>query len=525
MVKLNFGFRKKKERRRRPKIPNICGFPPSNYEELLASILEYMTSDYFKYPISMSLFMAQYTKINSNFKEAEELLNKLEFDKVFKFIKSKRGMETAEMAVGREMDDMIMNIDMNVLLILAREYYSYRPKQMPNVHKKAFSDQGFITPIDQSALDRKRLIKIMSEPTAIKKELQKNFEENQKKKLLKAQKQHRKEFNFDLLLNEMCQYETRKECYKATSQKYCQKHHNYELIQQYTKEGHGLCNEVTFSNLCNINKCPYIHYAKETNEIIPLLKNIYLSFDAQLAFKNGTLASQWINCDLRHFDLSILGKYDAIMLDPPWDIHMNLPYGTLKDKEMKALKVRQLMDNGVCFLWVTARALELGRECLQGWGYHQVEELVWIKTNSQGKIVRSGRTGHWLNHSKEHCLIGVKGDTSKINKNIDCDVLLSEVRETSRKPDEVYDILERMVPGGRKIELFARPHNRRKGWMSLGNQLPGIYLQEDDVKERFKQRYPELPLDKMLKESTQIDETNEEFLNKVYFNHLFKTNN
>jgi len=38
----------------------------------------------------------------------------------------------------------------------------------------------------------------------------------------------------------------------------------------------------------------------------------------------------------------VLGKFDAIMLDPPWDIHMNLPYGTLKDKEMLALKVEKL---------------------------------------------------------------------------------------------------------------------------------------------------------------------------------------
>ena len=92
-----------------------------------------------------------------------------------------------------------------------------------------------------------------------------------------------------------------------------------------------------------------------------------------------------------------------------------------------------------------------------------------MKTNTNGKIIRTGKTGHWLNHSKEHCLVGVKGDYKHINRNIDCDVLLTEVRETSRKPDEIYEIIERMVPGGRKVELFARPHNRRKGWLSLGN--------------------------------------------------------
>ena len=34
-----------------------------------------------------------------------------------------------------------------------------------------------------------------------------------------------------------------------------------------------------------------------------------------------------------------LGKFGVIMADPPWDIHMNLPYGTMKDDEMREMKV------------------------------------------------------------------------------------------------------------------------------------------------------------------------------------------
>lgn len=59
-----------------------------------------------------------------------------------------------------------------------------------------------------------------------------------------------------------------------------------------------------------------------------------------------------------------------------------------------------------------------------------------MKTNQLQRIIRTGRTGHWLNHSKEHCLVGIKGNP-EINKNIDTDVIVAEVRETSRKPDEV----------------------------------------------------------------------------------------
>ena len=49
--------------------------------------------------------------------------------------------------------------------------------------------------------------------------------------------------------------------------------------------------------------------------------------------------------------------------------------------------------------------MELGRECLEIWGYKRVDELIWVKTNQLQQLIRTGRTGHWLNHSKEHCLV------------------------------------------------------------------------------------------------------------------------
>lgn len=58
---------------------------------------------------------------------------------------------------------------------------------------------------------------------------------------------------------------------------------------------------------------------------------------------------------------------------------------------------------------LSGRALELGRELLHKWGYKRVDELIWVKTNSLRRLNQSGRTGHWLNHSKEHCLVGYKG--------------------------------------------------------------------------------------------------------------------
>ena len=39
-----------------------------------------------------------------------------------------------------------------------------------------------------------------------------------------------------------------------------------------------------------------------------------------------------------------------------------------------------------------------------------MDELIWVKTNQLQRLIRTGRTGHWLNHGKEHCLVGVKGN-------------------------------------------------------------------------------------------------------------------
>ena len=306
-------------------------------------------------------------------------------------------------------------------------------------------------------------------------------------------------------LRPFCQYGTQKECQKKSKTE-CKNVHFKPVIEPHTDVSLGDC---SYLDTCrHMEICKFVHYRIEDEDLIPSnRKELVLSGD------DDVLDSQWVNCDIRYFDYGVLGKFDVIMADPPWDIHMDLPYGTLSDEEMKNLKVGDLQENGVIFLWVTGRATELARECLELWGYERKEELVWIKTNQLQRLIRTGRTGHWLNHSKEHCLIGYKGDP-KLNKNIDCDVLVSEVRETSRKPDEIYELIERMRPGGRKLELFARPHNRRKGWISLGNQLPGVYFVEPELIERFNQSYPEAKLTKEMMEKNKENSITKKVENK-----------
>ena len=41
--------------------------------------------------------------------------------------------------------------------------------------------------------------------------------------------------------------------------------------------------------------------------------------------------------------------------------------------------------------------------------------------------------------------------------------------------DKVYELIDLMLPGTRKVEIFARNHNIRPGWFSMGNQLGELF--------------------------------------------------
>ena len=63
---------------------------------------------------------------------------------------------------------------------------------------------------------------------------------------------------------------------------------------------------------------------------------------------------------------------------------------------------------------------------------------------------------------------------------------MSGTRETLRKQDEVYDMVERIVgKHSRKLEIFGRDHNVRPGWLTIGNQLTGVSLQEPMLLEAY----------------------------------------
>eukprot|EP00983_Pelagomonas_calceolata_P126217 1161282-Pelagomonas_calceolata.AAC.18 len=104
-------------------------------------------------------------------------------------------------------------------------------------------------------------------------------------------------------------------------------------------------------------------------------------------------------------------------------------------------------------LLLAGRAMELARECLKIWGYDRVDELIWVKTNQLQRLIRTGRTGHWLNHSKEHCLVGIKGKPA----------LNRWVRASGSAAQTPRQITIDIPPG------LSRPSSAHTPWFVLGH--------------------------------------------------------
>ncbi|KAI5815855.1 MT-A70-domain-containing protein, partial [Pyronema omphalodes] len=254
----------------------------------------------------------------------------------------------------------------------------------------------------------------------------------------------------------------------------------------------------------NKDTCPYVHY-----DMIPAKKPLTMAEKALMGnipeasrellktvgegdelrgMKRCKAGSplQWINIDVTVLPMDVLGgDYGAIMMDPPWPIHMRLPYRQMSDEDILNLEIEKLSKNGVIFLWVTSRVYSIGVKCLEKWGYKHTDSILWVKTNQLGGTIATGRTGHWLNHMQETCLVGIKGKPTLLAGNAG-NVLVEKVRETSRKPEGIYEIIEALVgPYCPKVEIFGRQHNIRHGWLTIGNQLPSTYVHDIGIYNRL----------------------------------------
>tara|TARA_Y100001960_G_scaffold283274_1_gene318237 strand:- start:7 stop:561 length:555 start_codon:yes stop_codon:yes gene_type:complete len=170
-------------------------------------------------------------------------------------------------------------------------------------------------------------------------------------------------------------------------------------------------------------------------------------------------------------------KHKVIYADPAWNFknwsskgegrNANQHYRCMPLKDIKALPVQFCADKDcVLFMWVTFPFLEKAFEVIEAWGFtYKTVAFNWMKQNRKSDGLFMGG-GYWTRSNGEVCLLATRGKPKRKAKDVR-QAILSHRREHSRKPDEIYERIERLVDGP-YLELFAR--QQRPGWTSWGNE-------------------------------------------------------
>ena len=183
------------------------------------------------------------------------------------------------------------------------------------------------------------------------------------------------------------------------------------------------------------------------------------------------------------------GRFGTILADPPWRFsnrtgkmapeHRRLSrYSTMSMDEIYELPVTDIaLDQSHLYLWVPNALIQHGLDVMESWGFTYKTNLVWYKIRKDGGPDGRG-VGFYFRNVTELVLFGVRGSLRTLQPGRrQVNIISSRKREHSRKPDELYDVIESCSPGP-YLELFAR--HRREGWTQWGDELEGEDLSEND---------------------------------------------
>jgi N6-adenosine-specific RNA methylase IME4 len=164
-------------------------------------------------------------------------------------------------------------------------------------------------------------------------------------------------------------------------------------------------------------------------------------------------------------------KYAVIYADPPWEYEhcktdnrkIENHYPTMSLDKIKELPVNNIVfDDSILFLWATSPKLEEAIQVINSWGFNYRTCAVWDKQ----KI----GMGYYFRQQHELLLVATKGELPvPIPENRVSSVLSYSRGKHSEKPEEIYNIIDKMYPEYEKIELFAR-RNDKNGWEAWGNE-------------------------------------------------------
>lgn len=173
-------------------------------------------------------------------------------------------------------------------------------------------------------------------------------------------------------------------------------------------------------------------------------------------------------------------RFGTILADPPWRFqnrtgkmapeHRRLSrYDTMELEDIMALPVANVAaDPSHLYLWVPNALLPEGLGVMKAWGFNYKSNIVWHKVRKDGGSDGRG-VGFYFRNVTELVLFGTRGKNARTGSagRRQVNLIGTRKREHSRKPDEMYNLIE-SCSNGPRLELFAR--GSREGWTTWGDQ-------------------------------------------------------
>jgi len=173
-------------------------------------------------------------------------------------------------------------------------------------------------------------------------------------------------------------------------------------------------------------------------------------------------------------------KAKALYLDPPWHFKArsdagegrsaNLHYTTgAIDRIMEDLAPIKdcVADDCVMFMWMVDWCPQAALDLIEALGFtHKTTAFTWAKQLASGEGWAMTQ-GYWTRANPEACWLATRGAPKRLHADVR-QLIVAPIMEHSRKPDDAYERIERLVEGP-YLELYAR--RPRAGWTSWGNEL------------------------------------------------------
>ncbi|KAJ7490509.1 hypothetical protein FB451DRAFT_1389295 [Mycena latifolia] len=148
-------------------------------------------------------------------------------------------------------------------------------------------------------------------------------------------------------------------------------------------------------------------------------------------------------------------KFEVILLDPV--LHLGAPPGAANPRARRRPELH---------LHVGRQRRESGCEVLARWGYRHCEDVVWVRTKKTTNR-RPGTDALTTSRRKQPCLTGIRRTVR----------WEGDVADPTRKPPDLYTLIENFSLGMRRREVFGRARSSlRRGWegpMGMGYGFGG----------------------------------------------------